>query len=124
MSAVFGASLRMQIAASFIFLGCYALARLLIGLVIGSRVKVKTVARTATFIIPICFFFAGTIVKMGKTYKAWMWVFIVANVGVACCLGVGKIYQVMLLGLFPPSFHHSTLLLHRNPHTPSLQKRF
>ena len=77
MSAVFGASLRMQIAASFIFLGCYALARLLIGLVIGSRVKVKTVARTATFIIPICFFFAGTIVK------AWMWVFIVANVGVS-----------------------------------------
>lgn len=37
MSAVFGASLRLQLAASFIFLGSYALARLFIGFIIGKR---------------------------------------------------------------------------------------
>ena len=92
MSAVFGASLRLQLAASFIFLGSYALARLFIGFIIGKRAKVNTVARVATAIIPVCFFLAGAVIKMGLTYKGWMWAFIVVNVFVACSLGVGKFH--------------------------------
>ena len=92
MSAVFGASLKLQLVSSFIFLGSYALARLLIGFIIGKRAKVNSVARVATFIIPLCFFFAGLIVKMGKSDRGWMWVFmVVVNVFVAMSLGVGKL---------------------------------
>ena len=90
MSAVFGASLRLQLAASFIFLGSYALSRLFIGFIVGKRAKVNTVARVATTIIPICFFLAGAVIKAGLTYKGWMWAFIIVNVFVACSLGVGK----------------------------------
>lgn len=96
-SAVFGASLRLQLAASFIFLGSYALARLFIGFIIGKRVKVNTVARVATAIIPVCFFLAGAVIKMGLTYKGWMWAFIVVNVFVACSLGVGKFHILCAL---------------------------
>jgi len=92
MSAVFGASLKLQLVSSFIFLGSYALARLLIGFIIGKCAKVNSVARVATFIIPLCFFLAGSIVKMGKTDKGWMWAFmVVVNVFVACSLGVEKV---------------------------------
>lgn len=101
MSAVFGASLKLQLVSSFIFLGSYALARLLIGFIIGKCAKVNSVARVATFIIPLCFFLAGSIVKMGKTDKGWMWVFmVVVNVFVACSLGVGKLTTTTKLVLF------------------------
>lgn len=90
MSSVFGASVKLQNTASFIFLFFYAISRLLTGLVIG-RVTLRTVLMTSTIVSFPCFFFVGAIVFKGWTSVGWMWGFIAANIAVASSLGVEKV---------------------------------
>ena len=90
MSSVFGASVKLQSTASYIFLFFYATSRLFTGLVVG-RVKLRTVVMTSTIVSFLCFFFVGSVVLKGLTSAGWMWGFIATNIAIASSLGVEKV---------------------------------